>query len=212
MTIITLKRRMRAKAKKLGIEVPRGFRVVNRWGKPAQRLAARLQRHYKILPTGRPSWALKWKLMTLRERIAYLAAKEVGVMETSPNWSPRIRDYLLAAKIGFPTAWCAAFVTYVVHKAGWRGSLPDKLAWVPSWATWARQRHYDVTPLAARKGDIVCLNWPGTDATPDHIAVVTKNYGYLKQLTTVGGNEGDAVRRAWRPYYQAHTVIRLPNA
>jgi len=144
-----------------------------------------------------------------RARIAAIAKDEVGVHETSTNWGPRVKEYLAAAGITFPTAWCAAFCVFVAHKAGYRGPWPDKLAWVPSWASWARQTGRSVPAVSARKGDLVCVNWPGTDATPDHIAVVTGNLGALKRLTTVGGNEGNAVREAWRLYYLAHTVIRI---
>lgn len=114
-----------------------------------------------------------------------------------------------SAGITFPTAWCAAFVVFVLHKAGYGGRLPDQPAWVPSWADWARKTHRTVSKVNARKGDLVCLNWPGTDPTPDHIAIVTGNLGALKRVTTVGGNEGDAVRQGWRPYSYLHTVIRV---
>lgn len=214
MKLTTLKWRMRTRARKLGIAVPRGLNIhSSTWGRAAQALAVKLQRHYKLVPSGEPTWALKWKLMPLNQRIVYLAKREVGTRETSNNWSARIKDYLAAARIGFPTAWCAAFVTFVVLKAGYKGSLPDKLAWVPSWAAWARAKGYTVSPINARRGDLLCVNWPGTSSTPDHIAIVTGNLGLLKRVLTIGGNEGDpgAVRENWRPYSFAHTVIRLPG-
>ena len=200
----------RCKANHIPIEPGYRWRSA-RMGKPAVATLQRYQRFVGIPQTG--SFGTK-TLDALypghfRKRIAALAHKELGAHETSANWSLRIRDYLAAVRITFPTAWCAAFVTFIVHKAGYRGDLPSQTAWVPSWAAWARSTGHSIPRVKAGIGDIVCINWTGSDSTPDHIAIVTGNAVLSKRLTTVGGNEGDAVREAWRPYSQAHTVIRL---
>ncbi len=205
-----LKRRCRAN----GVKIEQGFNWrTSRVGKPCFRTLKNYQHFVGIEQSGEFDRDTLDALYPprFRARIAEVAAKELGTHESSTNWGRRIRDYLHAAGITFPTAWCAAFATFVAHKAGYRGPWPSQLAWVPSWAEWARHSGRSIARVKARKGDLVCLNWPGTSSTPDHIAVVTGNLLAAKQLTTIGGNEGEpgAVRRAWRPYTQIHTAIRL---
>ena len=212
MSLRRKKYRLYRRMKANGLRPARGFRWrTNRLGEPARATLRTYQRFVGIPQTGVFDRATMDALFPGRfaARVVELARREVGVVESSPNWGDRVKEYLAAAGIGFPTAWCAAFCVYVLRRAGYRGPWPDKPAWVPSWASWARATGRAVAPAAARRGDLVCINWAGSDPTPDHIAVVTGNLGALKRLTTVGGNEGDAVREGWRPYWQAHTVVRL---
>mgnify|MGYP002681820689 CR=1 FL=1 len=206
------KRRLYQRMKANRLPVAPGFKWrTSKCGKPCEQTLKRYQKFVGIPQTGTFNQATMDALFPeqWRKRIADLAKKEVGVHETTPNWGARIKNYLAAAGITFPTAWCAAFVVFILHRAGYRRDLPPQPAWVPSWADWARKTHRTVSKVNARKGDLVCLNWPGTDPTPDHIAIVTGNLGALKRVTTVGGNEGDAVRQGWRPYSYLHTVIRV---
>lgn len=203
-----LYRRMRANK----LPIAKGFNWrTSRCGNPCVQTLKTYQKFVGIQQTGEFDRRTLDALFPVqfRARIADLAKKEVGVHETTPNWGDRIKNYLAAAGITFPTAWCAAFVTFILHRAGYRRDLPPKPAWVPSWSEWARKTGRTVSKASARKGDLVCINWPGTDPSPDHIAIVTGNLGALKRVTTIGGNEGDAVRQGWRPYSQLHTVIRV---
>lgn len=212
MTARQQKYRLYRRMKANRLPVAKGFNWrPNQCGKPCEATLKTYQKFVGIPQSGEFDRRTMDALFPgqFRARIAALAKQEVGVHETSPNWGTRIKYYLQSVGITFPTAWCAAFVTYILHKAGYRGDLPDKPAWVPAWAEWARKTGRSIPKASARKGDIVCINWPGTDKTPDHIAIVTGNLGVLKRLTTIGGNEGNAVREAWRPYSQAHTVIRV---
>jgi hypothetical protein len=212
MTVRRMKYRLYRRCRANRLPIAKGFRWrTNKVGKPCVTTLKTYQKFVGIGPTGEFDRRTMDALFPaqFRHRIAALARQEVGVAETSPNWGPRIKQYLAAAGITFPTAYCAAFCVFLLHKAGYRGDLPKLLGWVPSWAEWARKTGRAIAKVLARKGDFVCINWPGTDATPDHIAVVTGNLGVLKRLTTIGANESDAVREAWRPFSQAHTVIRV---
>ena len=212
MRIPHMKRRLSNRCKANKLTIAKGFRWRSRHvGKPCEATLKTYQGFVGIPKTGRFDTDTLDALFPsrFRKRIARLAREEVGVHETSTNWGERVKQYLAAAGITFPTSWCAALVVYLLHKAGYDGELPPRPAWVPSWAEWARRTGRSIAKIKARVGDLVCVNWPGTDATPDHIAVVTGNLLAYKRLTTIGGNEGDAVRQAWRPYWQAHTVIRL---
>jgi len=212
MTLPQKKHRLKARCKANKLPIARGFRwQVNRRGKPCIATLKGYQRFVGIPASG---WFDQATLDALfparfRKRIAAIARREIGVHETSANWGPRIQQYLAAAGIAFPTAWCAAFAIWLLHRAGYRGDLPTRPAWVPDWAEWARKSGRAIAWIKARNGDFVAINWPGTDPGPDHIAVVVGNLLLLKRLLTIGGNEGDAVRRGWRPYSYAHTVIRV---
>ena len=206
------KRRLYQRMKANRLPVAPGFKWrTSKCGKPCEQTLKRYQKFVGIPQTGRFDERTLDALFPgrFRARVAEVAKRELGVHETSPNWGARVKNYLAAAGITFPTAWCAAFVVFVLHKAGYGGRLPDQPAWVPSWAAWARKTGRTVTRAGARKGDLACINWPHTDKTPDHIAIITGNLGALKRVTTIGGNEGDAVRQGWRPYSYLHTVIRV---
>lgn len=212
MTVRKKKYRLYRRMKANGLAIPRGFKwKTGRIGKPCEQALRVYQRFVGVPVTGKFDKRTMDALFPsrFRRRIVAVAKQEIGVHESSQNWGERVADYLRAVGIAFPTSWCAAFVVFVIKKAGYAGSLPPKPAWVPSWSEWAARFGLTVGKAQARLGDIVCLNWPGTDSTPDHIAIVTGNLGALKRLTTIGGNEGDAVREGWRPYWHVHTVIRL---
>jgi hypothetical protein len=64
--------------------------------------------------------------------VVTVASGEIGVTETSPNWSPRIAQYLASVGVYAPAYWCAAFVHWCFEKCGVR---TDITAWSPSCAT-----------------------------------------------------------------------------
>ena len=48
----------------------------------------------------------------LRENVALTYSAQIGVMETSANWSVEIKEYLKVTGINFSAPWCAALVSY----------------------------------------------------------------------------------------------------
>ena len=58
--------------------------------------------------------------------VLQVASKEVGKQEIpkGSNWGPHVQGYLAAVGIGFPAAWCAAFVYWVFKQAGLIGKIP----------------------------------------------------------------------------------------
>jgi len=126
-----------------------------------------------------------------------IAQGELGVKEVpmGSNWGPRVSQYLKAAGITFPAAWCASFITWCFDKAGKKITFPGP-ALVQDWDNWAAKNGEVVTrPF---KGDLVTFDWNG-DHWFDHIGIVEKVLAlrpfnvYLFQ--SIEGNSGDQVAR-----------------
>lgn len=64
-----------------------------------------------------------------RNDVLHIARAEVGVKEIGSNDGKRVREYLAYTGINQPAAWCAAYVSFVFHTAGY--SQP-RTAWSPA--------------------------------------------------------------------------------
>ena len=113
------------------------------------------------------------------------------------NRGARVDDYLRGVGLaGTASPWCAAFVTFCLHKAGWKvghaaGAAGDpwNMAYCPAWATEASQARFGLhlVPFAqARRGDVVLFDW-GDDHIADHIELV-RSKPVFGRLLTIGGN------------------------
>lgn len=152
------------------------------------------------------------------DKLVEIAYEEVGVMEDSENYSPRIREYQLAtAGIEIkPWSWCAAFTAWclretlndyearkdlyaigVTQKRVELESWRCKSARAFSWETWALSKGHKVIPDGrelAKKGDFVVYDF-------SHIGIVAMDQASMGlMLVTIEGNtnlqgsrEGDGV-------------------
>lgn len=122
-----------------------------------------------------------------RERILAAARAELGVVESSPNWGPRISQYLAETNISFPAAWCMAFCQYVLEKAGVDIGYPG--AYVPHGEQWARGAgRWTQSPTP---GDLVVYNLD-SDPEAEHVGI------YLRSMPggdieAIEGNTSDGV-------------------
>lgn len=215
--IKTYKRRMRARARKEGISIPRGFNPNSgRMGRPALALESALLKRFGYKAGSRHR--LWWKLMPFPARIAYVAKRELGTKEWPPNSNAgrRVAQYLKSVGLGTGYPWCAAFATWVLKECGYKGPLPPNPAYVPSWVEWARRTGRAVAKIKARRGDLLCFEFDG-DSTADHIGICTTNLGVLKVYKTIEGNtsatgsqsNGGAVLRKTRLFSQVSCVVRV---
>ena len=148
---------------------------------------------------------------TLYEHIVYVALGEVGQIEQTTNWSPRIKEYLAVCNIKTPAYWCGAFTAWNNVQAG--AFIPNGCAWTPNW--FPKQRVYwnkgdDVNKLLS--GTQVGFYFPSKKRIA-HIGVVY----YVEDgvIYTIEGNatkntasrNGDGVyikmRQAWEIYQSA---------
>lgn len=196
------------------VPIPKGFNPNNnKFGKPAHELVKRAQRRARIPVSGQFDSRTIWLIAPIHERAVIVAQKELGNHEwpANSNWGDDVKKYLASAGITFPTAWCAAFVTYCYKKAGYKGALPKQLAWVPAWVTWAKAKGKTVPLRHARRGDLICVEWGDGDPTADHIGIITAKHLLSSEYSTIEGNVGNGgrVERRKRYFYQTATVIRL---
>lgn len=121
-----------------------------------------------------------------------LAKAEVGTVEWRDGDNPKVLGYFRDA--GHPqvtndeTAWCAAFVGAMLHRAGMKGT---GLLTARSYLNWG----VPIDRKDAQEGDIVVLT-RGNSTWQGHVGFLVRDD--LDTITVLGGNQANAVNR--RPY------------
>lgn len=116
-----------------------------------------------------------------------LAKAEVGTVEWENGDNPKVVAYFRDA--GHPgvktdaTAWCAAFVGAMLHRAGLKGT---GMLTARSYLEWGEP----VDRKNAREGDI-CIFTRGNSTWQGHVAFFVKDNG--KTISVLGGNQSNAV-------------------
>lgn len=118
-----------------------------------------------------------------------VAAREVGTRESPPgsNRGPRVGEYQASTSLGgtgWP--WCAAFVTWVLARAGVETSWCS----ASTWLMWSAARDRGLTITAPVPGCVII--WPGV-----HVGLVDAVHGN-GTVSTIEGNSGDMVARRTR--------------
>ncbi len=108
------------------------------------------------------------------ERFVKIAESQKGVQEGSAEQA----QFASAAGISAAQAWCAAFVTWALKRAGITG-LPADPASVSSWESWAGGKHIE-SLSKARIGDLLAFNG-------EHIGI------YLGNGKMISGNWSNEV-------------------
>ncbi|QXC61374.1 CHAP domain-containing protein [Aquihabitans sp. G128] len=126
--------------------------------------------------TKRPGSGTPAKTGGVGRKALAIGRKEVGVHETSDNWSTRIGVYQKTTG-AYRQAWCASFVNWALRRAGKTVPGGLSLAGVSTWVGLARQKRSGlrlVSAADARPGDLVAYDWGGgTDFGSDgHIGIV----------------------------------------
>lgn len=118
-----------------------------------------------------------------------VARGELGVRETSANWSPRIKQYLNAVGINRPAYWCAAFVAWCLDQCGIYHSIS---AWSPTAARknviYRRNARRNQTP---RAGDVGTLYYSNLGRVGH--AFIIEHWG--NKVITIEGNGSEAGSR-----------------
>lgn len=170
--------------------------------------------------------------MSLRKKLADIAAEEIGVREVGGNnRGPKIVEYQSATWLKpAPWPWCAAFVCWVIKKWLEDPSVRENLlvrtnklteAWRPRTASafdlakWAKERDLPVLNRSARAlaGDLAIFDF-------SHVGIVIRDQSEgSSQIVTVEGNtngkgerdstSGDGVWRKIRPVRLVRSYIRI---
>jgi hypothetical protein len=139
-------------------------------------------------------------------RVLAWAQSQIGQSEQPPgsNDGPAIATYRSAvagSAAGEP--WCAYFASWAAGQAGTPlGDSGQGIGWVDGIKDWA-QRNGKLLPASAtpQPGDLILYGGR-------HVGIV-ESVAADGSLTTVEGNEGDAVRRVHRSPSEATGYVRL---
>lgn len=146
------------------------------------------------------------KIETPAQRLIAAARHELGVHEVTPNWGPRVREYIIAGGGTGPESWCGDFLEFCLMKAG-IANVPVR--YVPGGEAWARSNKTWRTKAAV--GRLGLCEFTG-DQTADHVGVVVavEELGVWmiegNTSSTAAGSQdnGDVVALKFRP----HSVMR----
>jgi len=194
------------------IVVPRGFRVSTpRVGRSAQLLLGLMQDAAGLKVTRTFDVRTLWEITPFVERQIVLAMRELGVSEHPPGSNKGTRvTYYQHSTGAIALAWCGSFQYWLLKLARWPGNIPyaaDVTAWLKAADDPANHRVTRVKgALRARRGDRAIDN---PDQGGTHIWLVVRNYGVVKGIIGVGGNEGNAVVRSLRPFWRAGAYVRV---
>lgn len=177
------------------VEKPQGFNPKSkRVGRPAREFVRRMQRATYLPVSGQFDEATMRRLFppSLRGRVMAIAHSQLGVHEwPSGSNSGPVRNYLEAA--GYPWAgpWCAAFVTWVLLKAGVkRSAMPSYgLASVEAWLDYARKRDCLKPVNQSKMGDLWVWGFSGNPHA--HIAFCDDTNMADPEADGLDGNVGN---------------------
>jgi hypothetical protein len=148
------------------VEKPRGFSPESkRIGAPAREFVRRMQRVTGMPVTGQFDEATMRRMFppSLRGIVMAKAHGQLGVHEwpAGSNSGP-VRKYLEAASYPWAGPWCAAFVSWVLLKVGFkRAALPPNPASVESWLDHARAHGCTKPVEKSLRGDLWVWNVGG---------------------------------------------------
>ena len=130
---------------------------------------------------------------TAADKLIAIAQSQMAVRETSPQGQQAIRQYLQDVQLKSEAPWCAAFVSWVYHQAGYGA---PRTAWSP--ALFPRSRQIQQPEKGAVFG-IYSKNL-GRIA---HCGLVEKvQHDWIISIegntNRSGSREGDGVYRKWR--------------
>jgi hypothetical protein len=150
-----------------------------------------------------PTLLPEWSSWPLSEKFVQLAAYHCDVLHVQElpkgsNRGPWVDRYLECAGAEPGSAWCAAFVTYLLKTCGYR-HFPPAPAAVAGWARWAESGRRIVT--SPGRGDLFFLLHANGQG---HIGVVLENKGAT--IRTIEGNSNDDGSR------EGYEVVRHERA
>lgn len=144
-----------------------------------------------------------------------VARSQIGVSEQpqGSNWGPKVQQYLASVGIGFPAAWCMAFVYWCVDKAAREMKTANPLLKTGSvMAQWNASKALRVS--MPRTGDLFVMDF---GKGLGHIGFVNSVKG--DRIQTVEGNSNDEGSRegyevcrkpGGRPIASMRGFLRLP--
>lgn len=136
--------------------------------------------------------------MTIIDELVNIAKAEIGTCEPSGDDKYiTVYNSLTGSKFGKTVAWCAIYVTWVMHKAGVKKTVVPYFANCDTGMNWFKKKNQfkkakayggDYTP---NTGDVIFFSSKYTEKDSDHVGIVTGVTG--STVHTIEGNTSDAV-------------------
>ncbi len=136
-----------------------------------------------------------------------VAESQIGYCESGRNFEAELNGegtaYILhgwtryGAWYGIPYGdWCAMFISFCLHYAG---IAQDDFPYDCGTRTWIvslseRDLYRNAEDYTPKPGDLIFYDWEG-DKLSDHVGIVYDVDEERNELTTIEGNQGDAVRK-----------------
>jgi len=160
-------------------------------GTPARTWVARMQTECHLPVTRKFDLATMRKLLPpgIRGEVMAIVHSQVGEHEWPPGSNMgEIVKYLSSVGLSGGYAWCAAFVTWDLHKANFK-HFPPNPASADSWGRWAKTKGLTKPKASSLYGDLWCWEWGNSDGMLDHIGFCDEG---IKGTTAwyVDGNVG----------------------
>lgn len=136
---------------------------------------------------------------SLAQATLALALTQEGVKEEGKaNWGPKVQEYLKAAGVTVPAAWCAAYVNWCAEQTAKRLGVKSPLelvpnqAYVQSYAEYGKKHGWEVERSKAQPGDLI-LFWSTELKRYAHMGIVTgwTTVAGKRVLATIEGNTND---------------------
>lgn len=143
---------------------------------------------------------------SLRDSLLTLANNEVGVIETSENNGPRVKEYIYSCGFNYPVPWCACFLTYIFKQLSL--NYPAFPARAASWTSSnAYKNKYD-----AIEGDVFTIFYPNLNRVGHGGLIEAKDADYIytiegntnNNILDGGDYDGDRVMKKLRPWATLH--------
>lgn len=139
--------------------------------------------------------------MTTAASVLKIAASQIGYIE-KPAGSNRTK---YGSWYGLDrNPWCAMFVSWVMHQAGYPLAIQTAkgFAWTPAGVQYAKANKRWIDSASLKPGDLIFFNFDN-DAGPEHVGFVEKVLGPGSYITIEGNtghgsdaNGGEVQRRA----------------
>ena len=178
----------------------------------------------KIFSPGYRGWCSNGFLLrqeVWEQPIAQLVAMEFGIGEVAgPIDNPRIVEYqktIVGANVGDEVSWCSSFIHWSVAKHTGKRQ-PNITASARSWKSWGTAANA-VEPVAPgciavlwRRNDKADIGKTAQEVAQDgasgHVAVLAEPFSKNdKQITLLGGNQGNRVSKVTYPIGESYGVL-----
>ena len=141
--------------------------------------------------------------MTLGQKIAAKAASHIGEHEEpmGSNTGPFVNQCLAYVGAAPAEPWCAAFACYVVGSVLTESGQParshPKTASSGAVVAWGKAQNRVIGAAAAQPGDLGMVRDAASPTGYRHTTIIERVIS-RGMVTTIEGNEGDAVKRCTR--------------